>query len=155
MAWSDNGTKPKGWPDARTDSARVIQYLGAQYQSVAAATAEAEKVWENRTKMGGPSAGRLVGRVYEKLAVWRDLCCAGTISVVRAPHKKIHFSSRKVYWKSKDIYIRVGRQSSGISLTWVGKKYLDILQFVHHRSKCNVRSLSNGDTEHRSLCVAL
>lgn len=33
--------------------ARVIQYFGSQYQSVAAAVAEAEKVWEYTTKMGG------------------------------------------------------------------------------------------------------
>ena len=59
---------------------------------------------------------RSVGRVYEKLAVWHGLCCAGTISL---PYKKIHCPARKVYWKSKDIHIRVrvGRQSSGISHT--------------------------------------
>ena len=36
----------------RVVSARVIQYFGSRYQSVAAA-AEAEKVWEYTTKMGG------------------------------------------------------------------------------------------------------
>ena len=36
----------------RVVSARVIQYFGSRYQSVAAA-AEAEKVWEYTTKIGG------------------------------------------------------------------------------------------------------
>ena len=98
--WSDNSIK--GLPTMlamRAVTARVIQYFGSQYQSV---TAEVEKVWEYR--MGGRSDGR----VYEKLPVWHGFCCAGTISL---PHKKIHCPARKVYWKSKDIHMRVVRYS--------------------------------------------
>ena len=86
-AWSDNGTKKRA---GQTGELTVP----GQY-TILAPNINQWRRRRKRRKSGNTgqrwAVGRSVGRVYEKLAVWRDLCCAGTIS---APHKKIHFSSR-------------------------------------------------------------
>ena len=123
-----------------------------------AAAAEAEKVWEYTTKIGG--RGRSESDADVCMRNWLSGMVSAALGQFPCPTRKyIALPAKCTYWKSKDIHIQVGIYStrSGISHTELGIKIncIPVQKKILWSIGVNIKTHSNLlRTISRDFCVA-